>query len=118
MPVFYGERRAWRPVLRIHFCNVGVYALSRLPIPAQAQLLHRIERYNLSAVYVERIADREIKRLKTLDGRGPQYSRRTFKTAIASVVFTFRCDAVCAETIRQALDEIRQQLAGDETRTR
>jgi ParB-like chromosome segregation protein Spo0J len=91
-----------------------LYALSRVPLAAQPRVLERIQDSDLSAVDVERIADRERKCRETPGRRGAQYSRRRFKTSGASVLFTFRGDVISDRDILDAVDEIRGQLEADQ----
>ncbi len=88
-----------------------LYALSRLPVPLQGSLLKRIKREDLTAVDVERFAEREARRRETGDARGSRTFRRSFRTSRAHVTFTFRTDTIGDEHVLEAIQEIKRQLA-------
>lgn len=88
-----------------------LYALSRLPVPLQGSLLKRIERDNLTAVDMERLAEREARRRERGDARGARSFRRSFRTSRAQVTFTFRTDATGDEHVLEAIHEIKRQLS-------
>jgi ParB family transcriptional regulator, chromosome partitioning protein len=87
-----------------------LYTLSRLGSPLQKSVLERIQRDNLTAVDVEKIAERELKRETKVDGRGPRYYRRSIKTSRAHVSFVFRADTISDEDVLQAIHEIKRQI--------
>lgn len=88
-----------------------LYALSRLPVPMQSKILHRIQRDNLTAVDVERIAKRLSRTADKGDGRGARYFRRSFRTSKAQVTFSFRSDTISDEDVSHAINEIKRLLA-------
>ncbi len=87
-----------------------LYALSRLPAPLQNSLIGRIQHDNLTAIDVERLAERQTQQRNRGDRRGARTTRRSFKTGRAHVVFSFRGDAIRDEHVLEAIDEIKQQL--------
>jgi hypothetical protein len=90
-----------------------LYALSRVPVPLQKTLLTRIQRDNLTAVDIERIAERETKRQAGIDARGAHVFKRAFTTSKARVVFAFRSDTLSDGDVLDAMHEIKRQLARD-----
>jgi len=92
-----------------------LYALSRLPVPHQGSLLKRIQRDDLTAVDVERLAEREARRRERGDARGACIFRRSFRTSRAHVTFSFRSDTIGDEHVLEAIHEIKRQLARDDS---
>lgn len=93
-----------------HLSKRHLYALSRLPVPLQKTVLTRVERDNLTAVDVERLALREARRQEEAAHRGPPVFRRTFRTSRAHVSFVFRSNDISDKDVLQALHEVRRQL--------
>ena len=91
-----------------------LYALSRLSVPLQSVLLGRIKRDNLTAIDVERLAEREAHRHERGDARSARIFRRSFRTSRAHVTFSFRTDTIDDDQILEAIHEIKRQLARDE----
>lgn len=88
-----------------------LYALSRLPAPLQKSLIGRIQRDELTAIDVERLAERQTQQRKHGDRRGACTSRRSFKTSRAHVVFSFRTESISDEHVLEAIREIKRQLS-------
>ena len=88
-----------------------LYALSRLPVPMQTRVLQRIQRDKLTAVDVERIAERLARNAEKGDRRGARYSRRSFRTSKAQVTFSFRSDTDSDQDVLTAMHEVELHLA-------
>lgn len=87
-----------------------LYAISRLPVTQQKTVLARVQRDNLTAVDVERIAAREAKRSEETARGGPPVFRRSFRTSRAHVSFVFRSNDISDDDVLHALHEVRRQL--------
>jgi len=88
-----------------------LYALSRVPVPMQSRVVHRIQRDNLTAIDVERIAERLARAAESKDTRGPRYCRRSFRTTKAKVTLSFRSKTISDEDVLHAIHEVERQLA-------
>ena len=91
-----------------------LYALSRLPSTLQTTVTKRILTQNLTALDVERLADREAKRREAGDKRGTLRTTRSFRTGKVHVLFSTRSESIPDVEILAAIKEIKQQLSGDE----
>jgi ParB family chromosome partitioning protein len=87
-----------------------LYAVSRLPSPMQKKVLSRVQRDNLTAMDVERIAAREANRQEQATHRAAPVFRRSFRTSRAHVNFVFRSDNISDEDVLHAMHEVRRQL--------
>lgn len=92
-----------------------LYALSRIDVPLQETLVKRILRDNLTALDVERIAEREAKRRETGDARARRRFSRSFRTSKAQVVFTFATETIFDSDVLKAIQEIKRELGESES---
>jgi ParB family transcriptional regulator, chromosome partitioning protein len=90
-----------------------LYSLSRIPGAMQATVLEKVQTQNLTAIDVERIAERLNRQREIGDRRGQPKSRRTFKVSEGTVAFSFFSDAISDKEVLQALDQVRRQLNED-----
>ncbi|MCM2374698.1 ParB/RepB/Spo0J family partition protein [Aporhodopirellula aestuarii] len=90
-----------------------LYSISRLPAPMQSVVLEKVQTQNLTAVDVERIAERLSRQQETGDRRGQPKFRRAFKVSQGTVTFSFHSDSVSDKDLLHALHQVRQQLGED-----
>lgn len=93
------------------FSKRHLYALSRLPTDRQETILTRIQREKLTARDVEKIAERMEREFERTDSRGARHFRRSFKTSLGYVTFTFRSNTIADQDVIEAMHEIKRQLA-------
>ena len=88
-----------------------LYAISRLPAPAQTTVLQKVRQQNLTAVDVERMTERIIRQMETGDHRGKTTMfRRSFRTSLGTVTFAFQRNTISDKDVLAAMHEVRRQL--------
>ncbi|MEZ6125777.1 MAG: ParB/RepB/Spo0J family partition protein [Planctomycetaceae bacterium] len=88
-----------------------LYAISRLPARMQPVTIKKIKEQNLTAVDVEKIAERLARETETGDRRGQTYYRRTFTIPQWNVTFAFHQKTISDKDVLAAMHEIKRQLA-------
>lgn len=89
-----------------------LYALSRLPSSMQTPILKKVQQQNLSAVDVEKIAERMVRQMETGESRGnTTMYRRSFKTSLGTVTFAFQRNTISDKDVLASLQEVRRQIA-------
>lgn len=89
-----------------------LFAIARLDTVRQKKLVSRIQKDNLTAMDVERTVARLE---KPKEKAGAPWTRRTYRTAQATIAFTFRRREVTNVDVLEALDDLREQISVGET---
>lgn len=87
-----------------------LFAIARLDVDKQRQLIRRVQQNDLTALDVERYVTRYHSSQSATGKKGAPVTRRRFATSHASVLITFRKGEVTDEDLLFAISEVTNQI--------